>query len=84
MIKKKNQQLTDKEVEKLLVRQTTVILNAVSEKTINLESSLKGNMEKMELQINQKIGKLTTVLDRFLKRLTDAEDKFEVMKADIN
>jgi len=84
MIKKKNQQLTNGEVEKLLTQQTTVILNAVNEKTINLESSLKKDLEKTELRINQKIDRLTTTLDKFLKRLTDAEDEFEIMKADIN
>jgi len=84
MVKKKSQQLSGKEVEKLLSRQTTVILNAVSEKTINLESSLEKDMERMELRINQKIDKLTTTLDRFLKRLTDTEDEFAIMKADIN
>ncbi len=84
MKKKPNQKLTSKEVEKLLNRQTMVILNAVSEKNINLESSLKKDMEKMEFRINQKIDKLTTTLDKFLKRLTDIEDEFEMMKADIN
>jgi len=73
MIKKKNQQLTGKEVEKLLSQQTIVILNAVDEK-----------LGKMELRINQKIDRLTTTLDKFLKRLTDMEEEFEMMKADIN
>ena len=73
MIKKKNQQLTSKEIERLLVQQTTVILNAVDER-----------LGKMEIRINQKIDRLTTTLDRFLKRLTDTEDEFEIMKANIN
>ena len=73
MIKKKNQQLTGKEVEKPLSQQTIVILNAVDEK-----------LGKMELRINQKIDRLTTTLDKFLKRLTDMEEEFEMMKADIN
>ncbi|MDP2364126.1 MAG: hypothetical protein Q8M94_10195 [Ignavibacteria bacterium] len=73
MIKKKNQQLTGKAVEKLLSQQTIVILNAVNEK-----------LGKMELRINQKIDRLTTTLDKFLKRLTDMEEEFEMMKADIN
>lgn len=57
MIKKKNQQLTGKEVEKLLSQQTIVILNAVDEK-----------LGKMEFLINQKIDRLTTTLDKFLRR----------------
>jgi HAMP domain-containing protein len=73
MIKKRNQQLTSKGVERLLTQQTTVILNAVDER-----------LGKMEIRINQKIDRLTTTLDKFLKRLTDIEDEFEIMKADIN
>ena len=38
----------------------------------------------MEIRINQKIDRLTTTLDKFLKRLTDMEDEFEIIKADIN
>jgi len=73
MIKKKNQQLTGREVEKLLSQQTIVILNAVEEK-----------LGKTELRINQKFDRLTTTLDKFLKRLVDIEDEFEIMKNDIN
>ena len=72
-MKKKSQQLTGKEVKKLLSQQTVVILNAVDDK-----------LRKMEFRINQKIDRLTTTLDKFLKRLTDIEDEFEIMKADIN
>ena len=73
MAKKQVQQLTKKEIEKLLSQQTVVILNAVDEK-----------LKKTEIRINQKIDRLTTTLDRFLKRLTTIEDEFEIMKADIN
>ncbi len=38
----------------------------------------------MEIRINQKFDKLTSTLDRFLKRLTDLEDEFEIMKLDLN
>jgi hypothetical protein len=71
--KRKPQQLTQKEVERLLSQQTIVILNAVEKK-----------LEKTELRISQKIDCLTTTLDKFLKRLTDIEKEFEIMKADIN
>jgi len=73
MPRDKNQPVTHKELEKLLVQQTAVILNAVDNK-----------MEKMEFRINQKIESLTKTLDRFLKRMTDMEDEFKMMKADIN
>ena len=94
MIEKKNQQLTKEDIEKMLSRQTEVILDAVSEKTTGLEKSmvgieggvggLKRDIEEMEYRINQKIDRLVTTLDGFLKRLTDTEDEFTIMKADIN
>lgn len=70
--KKTIQQLTSKEIEKLLNQQTVVILNAVDEK-----------FQKMEMRINNKIEKLITSIDKFLKRLTDLEDEFTLMKADL-
>ncbi len=73
MPKRKAQQLTKKEIGTLLSQQTVVILNAVDDK-----------LKKMEFRIGQKIDRLTTTLDKFLKRLTDIEDEFEIMKADIN
>lgn len=73
MANKNNQNLTSREIEKLLSQQTMVILGAVDQK-----------LNKMETRINQKIDKLTTTLDRFLKRLVDLEDEFEIMKLDLN
>lgn len=73
MQKRKIQQLTSKEIEKLLNQQTVIILNAVDKKLI-----------KMELRISQKIDRLTNTLDKFLKRLTAMEDEFEIMKSEIN
>lgn len=80
MIKDKNQQLNPKDLEKILEKQTDVILGAVSEKLISTETSIK----KEVLNINKKIDDLVTTLDVFLKRLTVAEEEFEIMKADIN
>lgn len=73
MPKRKTQQLTKKEIESLLSQQTMIILNAVDDK-----------LKRMEIRLGQKIDRLTTTLDKFLKRLTDIEDEFEIMKADIN
>jgi len=72
MAKKTAQQLNKKEIEKLLNQQTVVILNAVDEK-----------LQKMETRINNKIEKLVVSIDKFLKRLTDLEDEFTLMKADL-
>lgn len=84
MAEKKDQQLSKKDIERMLSQQTAVILDAVDEKVVGLELSLKKDMEEMEHRINQKIDRLVTTLDGFLKRLTDTEDEFEMMKADIN
>jgi len=73
MPRSKPTQLTLEAVKKLLDTQTVVILSAVDEK-----------LARSEARINEKIEKLTTTLDRFLKRLTDMEDEFEVMKFDLN
>lgn len=37
-----------------------------------------------EERINRKLDKLITTLDKFLKRLTDLEDEFTLMKQDLN
>lgn len=66
------QQPITKEVGKLLNQQTVVILNAVDEK-----------LHKTEIRVNQKIGELTNSIDKFLKKSTDLENEFTLMKADI-
>ena len=73
-------QLTASEIEKLLNQQTVVILNAVDQKILRMEKRLN----KMEIKMNQNFNHLITTLDRFLKRLTNMEDEFELMKLDIN
>ena len=69
-----------KDIEKLLSNQTSVILSAVDEKI----STLDRRISKLEIKVDQRFNELITTLDRFLKRLTDVEDEFEVMKLDIN
>ncbi|MFH1462316.1 MAG: hypothetical protein ABIG08_01265 [bacterium] len=75
-------------IEKFLDAQTKTILNAVDEKlSINrivILADVDKKLEKMELRISQKIEKLTTTLDKFLKRMTDIENEFEIMKYDLN
>ncbi|PIR02695.1 MAG: hypothetical protein COV63_00085 [Candidatus Nealsonbacteria bacterium CG11_big_fil_rev_8_21_14_0_20_37_68] len=76
---KKNKNLTSGDIEKLLSEQTLVILSAVDEKLKKIEYRI----EKMEYHINQNINGLTTTLDNFLKRMTDMEDEFEILKHDL-
>lgn len=77
---KNNTQISKKDIEKLLSGQTLVILGAVEEKMAKLEKKFDGGIEKF----GRKLEGLITTLDRFLKRLTDAEDEFAIMKADVN
>ena len=60
-------------MENLLLEQTDVILSAVDEK-----------LARSEARVNAKIEKLIGTVDKFLKRLTDVETEFEMMKADVN
>ena len=85
---KKETPLTAERIEKLLNDQTKVILNAVDEKLSVNEIRMAADVDKklalMEERINRKFDKLTTTLDKFLKRMTDMEDEFEIMKHNIN
>jgi hypothetical protein len=71
--KPQNNNIQLKQIQELLNQQTLVVLNAVDEK-----------LAKTKLRINQKIDKLTTTLDNFLKRLMDRKTEFEIMKAQIS
>ena len=73
MPKKQTKLIELKDIENILHDQTQVILSAVDER-----------LEKNEERINKKIEKLIDTLDKFLKRTTDLEDEFEMMKHDLN
>jgi hypothetical protein len=62
-----------KQLEQRLVEQTDVILTAVDER-----------IKALDLKFTEKFDKLTTTLDNFLKRMTDIEDEFTMMRNDIN
>jgi len=81
MAKKKSEQsLSLRGIEKLLNAQTLTILSAVDEKLAKQDRK----MEQMEDRFSKKLDKLITTLDKFLKRMTDMEDEFEIMKHDLN
>ena len=44
---------------------------------------LEKRIDNLEIRINQKLDRLATILDGFLKKLTDMEDEFVFMKADV-
>lgn len=82
--------LTKKDIEKLLQAQTSAILNAVNERFMNADKrfeNLLGYMDKrfsqVEVQIEanrEAIRELANTLDAFLKKLTDYETKMEVFR----
>ncbi len=80
----KENSLTKKDIQELLNNQTGVILDAVDERIMSLETRLNKKLEAMEARWNRKFDKLTTTLDKFLKRLTDTEDEFTIMKHDVS
>jgi uncharacterized phage infection (PIP) family protein YhgE len=74
------QQITKKEIQELLNEQTTVVLTAIDEKMSSLEEKIKA----LDLKFTEKFDKLTTTLDNFLKKMTDMETEFTMMREDIN
>ena len=54
--------------------------DGVDEKMLEIKMEIRA----LDLKFSQKIDELTTTLDKFLKRMTDMEDEFTVMKLDIN
>jgi hypothetical protein len=79
MTRKIEEKLTKKEIEKLLKEKTRVILDAVNEKVLGLEKKIA----KLKIKMERRFDQLITTLDKFLKRLTDLEDEFTIMKAKI-
>ena len=90
------EQITKQEIETLLSEQTKVILGAVDARFQKvddrfgvLETKLEfmgnhvGNLERRMDIFDKKMDRLITTLDNFLKRLTDHEEEFTLLKADV-
>jgi len=82
--KKSIQTVTKGEMEQLLADQASMILDAVGEKLSAHERRSNVRLEKMEERFAKRLDELTKTLDRFLKRLSDIEEEFIFMKADLN
>jgi RNase H-fold protein (predicted Holliday junction resolvase) len=76
-----------KGIEELLSQQTSVILKAVDERLtvhkIEMLAEMDKRLAKLELRFTEKLDRLTTTLDHFLKRMTDMEQEFTFMKHDV-
>jgi cysteine sulfinate desulfinase/cysteine desulfurase-like protein len=97
--RKQEQFVTKEALGQLFTDQTSVILKAVEEgfesqdkrieerftaQNIALAAAMDKRLEAMEKRFNEKLDRLTTTLDRFLKRMTDVEEEFTFMKNDVN
>src|SRR6266566_4430040 len=95
---KKEQSSIIPQIEKLLVEQTSVILQAVDEKLsaqdkrmeqqfiaqeIRILAAVDKRLAKTEERFAKSLDELTKTLDKFLKRLTDIEEEFTFMKEDL-
>jgi cysteine sulfinate desulfinase/cysteine desulfurase-like protein len=96
----KREQVVTKEVlGHLLTDQTSVILKAMEDgfesqdkrieerftaQNIALAAAMDKRLEQMEKRFNEKLDRLTTTLDKFLKRMTDMKEEFTFMKNDVN
>lgn len=69
MAKKKKQNPTIKEIDKLLAQQTVVILDAVGKK-----------LEKTTKELKEEINKLRISIDKFVGFYTKQEQEFTTMK----
>jgi hypothetical protein len=71
-------------MEQLLADQASMILNAVHENLSAQERRFNIRLEKMEERFAKRLDELTKTLDKFLKRVSDIEEEFTFMKADLN
>ncbi len=72
-VKKQNRLVTYNEMNRLLSKQTGVILGAMDEKF----QWVNKRMDKSDNSLNE----LKITLDKFLKRLMDFDDEFKIVKA---
>lgn len=78
--------VTKTEIEGLLSQQTKVLLGAMDERFGKMDTHLDMKLDVMTQRMDEfdkKLDRLTTTLDKFLKRLTDHEEEFTLLKADV-
>ena len=76
--KKSIQAVTKGEMEQLLADQASMILDAVDEKLSGQERRFNIRLEKMEGRFAKRLDELTKSLDKFLKRLSDIEERIHL------
>jgi len=91
-------QISKRDIERLLSAQTKTILHAVDERFGSMDERIDERFAMQEVRIMTAVDKrlgelkqwfdgrldaLTTTLDHFLKRLSDLEDEFHLLKRDV-
>jgi hypothetical protein len=82
--KKSPHAISKGEIEQLLADQASMILNAVGARLSAQEKRSNVRLEKMEERFAKRLDELTKTLDKFLKHLSNIEEEFIFMKADLN
>jgi len=84
-------ELTKKDLEdvldKKLPQYQAAIIEAVDEKFKAVAERfdvIEKKIDDMEIRFNQKLDALMTTLDNFLKRLTDWEQEFNILKYEVD
>lgn len=73
-----------KDIEKLLGQQTKVILEAVDKRHKKESDEKFAEISKDTKEVKQAINQLAITLDKFLKRLADFNDEFDIIKAKVD
>lgn len=76
--------ITKKDIQDLLGEQTKQIEQRLADQTDVILTAVDDRIKALDLKFTEKFDKLTTTLDNFLKRMTDIEDEFTMMRNDIN
>ncbi|MDD2730804.1 MAG: hypothetical protein PHW33_01625 [Candidatus Portnoybacteria bacterium] len=79
-IKKQDKFVTHSEMDRLLSKQTGVILDAMDRKFQQVDFRFQQVNKRMD-RLENSLNELKNTLDKFLKRLMDFDDEFKIVKA---
>ena len=81
--KKDLEEILDKKLDSKLIQYQAAILEAVDFKFQKTDAKINEAQNEIS-ELRKDIRNLTTTLDNFLKRLTDWEDEFTLLKAEVD
>ncbi len=80
------EEILDKKLDQKLGQYQFAVIEAVDFKFQSLEQIMALRFQALEHRMDlleTKLDRLVTTLDNFLKRLTDHEDEFKILKAEV-